>query len=77
MTGWTAGGALTTHIWKGTVRCKLICTVRAKQEGGKYENNFRKEAGNDSDLYRAGAVIPVTVVEAGPVTVTQIKTVEN
>ena len=36
-----------------------------------------KEAGNDSDLYRTGAVIPVTVVEAGPVTVTQIKTVEN
>ena len=23
-----------------------------RKEGGKYENNFRKEAGNDSDLYR-------------------------
>ena len=36
-----------------------------------------KKLGMTQIFTEAGAVIPVTVVEAGPVTVTQIKTVEN
>lgn len=46
--------------------------------GGKNEeSNFDNKSWNDSDLHEDGVLVPVTVLQAGPCVVTQVKTVEN
>ena len=47
-------------------------------EKGKYEYFNRYQTWNDPDPRREwGTVIPITVIQAGPCTVTQVKSVES
>ena len=48
-----------------------------KQEEINEEGNFSYKSRNDSDLQRRRCLTPVTVLQAGPCVVTQVKTVEN
>ena len=52
--------------------------VDSKQEVKRNEeSNLSYKSRNDSDLQRRRSLTPVTVLQAGPCVVTQIKTVEN
>ena len=57
-------------ITEKVIRCKII-------GGANMKGILGKKIGMTQIFTEVGAVVPVTVVEAGPVVVTQIKTVEK